>query len=452
MKLSKVYSWLCPACMFLVFCLTACSSTALLAQRGSYLKAYHKGYFTEAEQHLNVIASQEISKHNYTESKNASWILLDRATTRFAMGKVEEAIQDYKLALESMDYYGQDLLSEQISQILLQDEIGAYQASDFEQVLTRLYFAFALFHQGDESNAYALLRQAEEYQQEKKEIYAQFPFTKNYRLANNTLSNYLFATLLEKRGDLANAKILYKQAASSLPSELQPSLDLISKSNQATVLIICHNGKAPYKISDTQPSSVASAMALEFLLADQNIDPAFSSLTGIQVPTLQYWPFSTPKTTYAAINGHFKPLFSLYNINQVAHEELEQKMPLLVAKGVARHLIRRSAVGYINERDEKMGQLADLGMWFANTQTRADTRSWTTLPASLDLARFDIEAGTHFLTLQVKEDPQSVSEKNYSLCLSPQDLCIIHIFNIQPGINQVLIPQRYLINTQGVAS
>jgi tetratricopeptide (TPR) repeat protein len=429
-----------------LFCM-GCTSPALLAQRGPYLNAYHSGCLEQAEQSLDQLVKQEIPARSYTKSKEASWILLDRATTRFAMGKTEQAIDDYKSALEAIDYYNQDLPAEKVAQIMLQDNASAYQAADFEQVLARIYFALALLHQGDEGNAYALLRQAEEYQQAKQAIYRQVPFTKDYRVPENGLSKFLFATLLEKRGDLSNASILYKRAA-QLISCKDAVADFSNKEkSQATVLVMCHNGNAPYKVTATSPASVASAAALEILLsATSKNDVAVSSLIGVPVPVLQRWPSSMPLPTYAMMDGHQKRVVPFYSVNQAAQEELQQKTPVIVARGVARLLLRRSAIGYLQQKDPCLGALADLTMYVVNSQTDADTRSWTTLPAVIDIARFNVEPGCHSLTIQVCGLNNSV--KNYKLTLNTNDLCIIHVFNIHPGITQVLIPQRYLVNQE----
>lgn len=428
----------------LIIC-TGCSSTALLSQRGSYLRAYHEGSLEIAEQDLTTLVQKEIPDQCYTASNNASWILLDRATTRFAMGKVDEAVQDYAAAMESLDYYKQDAPTEQVMQVMLQDETGSYQADDFEQVLARIYFALALIHQGDESNAYALLRSSEDYQQEKRALYARIPFTRHYHIADNGLGKYLFAVLLEKRGDLTNAKILYDQAQELIPCSDATGSFVCKKKGQATVLVLCHNGNAPYKISSTSPAAVASGAALEFLLATHHNDPALSTMMGIPVPALRQWPYSMPIPTYAAVDDAKKPLVPFYNINEAAAEQLEQKTPVIVARGVARLAMRRCAVGYADRRDPRLGLLTDLAMCAINYNTRADTRSWTTLPGFIDLTRFNLDAGQHTLTIQVYDKVFGSREQCFKLSLESNDLCIIHVFNIHPGISRILIPNRYLI-------
>lgn len=406
------------------------------------MRAYHAGAFCQAEQKIDALAIATKTEQTFTKNKESSWILLDQATVHFAMDKTKEALSDYAQALESIDYYDKSLPTEQCAQILLQDETAAYQADDFEQVLARVYFALVLLHEGDESNAFAILRQAEEFQQERRQFYAKVPFTQHFRLADNGLSKYLLALLLERKGDSSNAKLLYRQASQLFSCNNDMTPPLASNGERAILLVLCHNGNAPYKISATSPASVASACALEILLASQRIDPAWSTLTGIPVPALCIWPGSAPLPTEVRIEGIKKPLLPLFNVAQAASDQLEQKMPVIVARGVARLLMRRSTVGYFNRQDPCLGMLADLTMMIVNSQTRADTRSWTTLPATIDGARFDLDPGCRNVTLQVF-DGCAHETGTFTLDLRPHDLCIIHIFNIHPGVRTILIPSRF---------
>jgi uncharacterized protein len=212
MRLTPLSRILLTTAVFLSLLILSGCSTALLEQRGNYLRSYQEGSLALAEQQVDAIACHTKTNHGFKLAKEASWVLLERATLRFAMGRTDEAVSDYAQALESLDYYSQTIAAEKCAQILTQDEAAAYQADDFEQVLARVYFALALLHKGDEINAFAMLRQAEEFQQEKRNFYAKVPFTKHYRLADNGLSKYLFALLLERKGDSSNANVLYQQA------------------------------------------------------------------------------------------------------------------------------------------------------------------------------------------------------------------------------------------------
>lgn len=413
-----------------------------MAQRDQFLATYQSGNLPIAENNLTTSIEKELPQSDYRRSKDAVWLLLDRATTRFAKGDTQYAIDDYRLAIEAMDYYNQDFPAESLGKVILQDNYGAYQGAPFEQVLARLYFALALLHQGDVNNAFAILRQGEELQQIIRDQYTNTPFMRHYELLDNAVSKYLFAALLEKRCDQSNANILYKQSEDLLGTQYIPSES--SSDKTATVLVICHNGNVARKVSDISDASVASAAALEILLASQDIQPAFSTLAGIPVPALYQSPASLPTPMTVCIHNIQKQLSPWYNVSNVSYENLQQELPVIVARGVARLLLRRGAVAYAQDQDPCLGAIVDIGFLIANANTEADTRAWSTLPSSIDVARYDLPAGQHALSIQAGQKGCSFFQEQHKLELRPHDLCIINVFHIHPGVTTVLVPSRFV--------
>lgn len=432
----RIIPFLCR--LLLLLGCTSCST--LLLDRDTYVHDYQSGTPAYAADKLTKVIDKELPQENYLNSKESVWLLLDRATMRFAMGHIDGAIQDYRLALEAMDYYDQHSSLEMAGTALLQDDFEAYAGTDYEQVLARVYFALALIHKGDYSNAYAILRQGEELQQRKRDAYTKKPYTKDYQLIDNSIAKYLFAALLENRGDKSNAKILYQEAEKLVGCENAPSQ---ATDHTATIVIVCHNGNAPRKISTVCNASVASAIALEIMLATQRLPPAWSSLTGIPIPALQQRWDSMSVPTFACIDGAEKYLSPWFNVALTAQQRLKQELPVIAARGVARMLLRRGAVAYANKQDACLGALIDAGMLIANINTQADTRSWTTLPNTIDLARFDLLPGQHSLTIKVS--PHGCQPAFHKCCLQlrPHDFCVINVFNIHPGVTLVQVPQRF---------
>jgi tetratricopeptide (TPR) repeat protein len=419
-----------------VLLLTSCSSA--LSKRDDYLIPYQQGNLATANESITQTIDSQMPSQQFDKCKDSVWLLLDRATIRFAQGDACQAIADYRLAIDAIDLYSQSCLGELTAQTILQDDVGAYAGEDYEQILARIYMALALLHEGDPSNAYAMLRQAEELQQLKREQYAACDVTREYVLVDNPLGKYLFATLLEKRGDLSNARILYHQSGLGDP-------DLSGTQNQATVLFLCHNGNAPRKVSIISDATVASTLALEiFLGAAHCHDFALSSLSGVPTPALTYAFSNPPMPTYAYVDGCPQSLLPCYNVGAVAEQQLAQKLPVIVARGAARYILRRSAVYAVAEKNPELGAVMDIGMLIANLNTKADIRSWTTLPQTLDLTRFDLAPGSHTIQIQFTTPSGQLQSYPYQLNLKAGDLCLIHVFNMSPFHQTILIPDRFI--------
>lgn len=405
-----------------LICLIFSSCSSTIHQRDSYMVAYRTGQVERAEAISSEAVEKAIKKGRYTKSKEAVWLLLDRALLRFLKEDMSGAIRDFDLALQAADYYRQPLALETMQQLLLQDSARAYAGDHFEQLYATVYMACALLHKGDTSNAFAVLRGGEERLQRLKEELRSFDLTRDWQPPENPLGKLLFAALLEKQGDFSNAQIVYRELARSAPHcRLVPKS--LSKDN-ACVLFLHHRGQVPTKISDTSDASVASAAAVEIILESFGVDPAWSSLTGIPVPRLiQSGPTPRPLLSNQCL---------LANVSKTAQQTLDEKMPMIVARGVARMVMRRTFVASAKKESEDLGAAADLGMLFANLATRADTRQWSTLPAKIDVVRLDLSPGDYSWPL--------AGGITASLELKPGDLKLIHLFQPTPEDLIVLVP------------
>ncbi len=101
-------------------------------QRQESLCAYRSGYFDEAKDRLTCAIRKDMPHGNYCRSPNATWLLLDRATVRFASNDITGAIEDYRTAVEALDFVNQSSFLEQMAQTLTTDEAGAYAGEDYE--------------------------------------------------------------------------------------------------------------------------------------------------------------------------------------------------------------------------------------------------------------------------------------------------------------------------------
>ena len=92
--------------------------------------------------------------------------------------------------------------------------------------------------------------------------------------------------------------------------------------------------------------------------------------------------------------------YPLFDIEETAIKELKHETGGIIAKKLAGTAVKVGA-GYAVEKltgSEAAGVLTSLLLLSAD---HADLRSWTTLPARLQLARFSVPAGRHTLVLDM---------------------------------------------------
>lgn len=414
---------------FLLLVFITCSCGKAMRERDLYLCHYQQGALEKANAQIDALRQRK---------RDAVWLLLDRATIQFAAGDANSAAENYRLALEQIDLYNQTCAPEEIGKLLLQDEVAAYSGDDFEQILARIYFALALECSGDRQNAAALLRQTEEKQQEMRSSYSKKEYTKEYQLKDNPLGKLLLALYAEQARDSTNATILYTQAADLLNLSRTESPLFQKEAEKATLLLLCHNGNAPYKISVRTAASVASTIALESFLGNRRTLPA-SCFIGIPAPELVYDPCSAAIPFSAEVCGCTRSFTTCYDVGAAAHFEWNQKRPNIVARGLARYLLRRVAVEAAYAQNQSAGSALDFAVCMANLMTQADTRTWGTLPLTLDCARFEIPSGLQTITI-FNESGESLSA---SLFVEPNSLSILHLFSLHPGVTKLVMPHTH---------
>jgi hypothetical protein len=91
-------------------------------------------------------------------------------------------------------------------------------------------------------------------------------------------------------------------------------------------------------------------------------------------------------------------LETVEDIDKLARHALEQDMPGIMARATARAIVKYNT----QHTAEKNGSLAGLLMTVTNLVTeRADTRSWSTLPQEIALARVTLPIGEHQVQIQM---------------------------------------------------
>lgn len=103
--------------------------------------------------------------------------------------------------------------------------------------------------------------------------------------------------------------------------------------------------------------------------------------------------------------GYGQPVMAADVSGAVVHD-FNQKAPGILVKSIARAAVKYTVVKAIEDgaskKDETLGDIAGIvGNVFAALTERADTRSWTLLPANLQLVRLDLPAGTHEVKVAV---------------------------------------------------
>lgn len=110
-------------------------------------------------------------------------------------------------------------------------------------------------------------------------------------------------------------------------------------------------------------------------------------------------PGDTPAALPLGLPGYGQPVMSA-DVSGAVIQDFNRKAPGILVKSIARAAVKYTVVKAIDdgasEKDETLGDIAGIvGNVFAALTERADTRSWTLLPARLQIVRLDLPPGRH---------------------------------------------------------
>jgi len=149
------------------------------------------------------------------------------------------------------------------------------------------------------------------------------------------------------------------------------------------VIVILHNGLAPVRTSNT----IATASGADVV-----------DLVRIALPIYLNQPRQLYKARLVA-NGKSIKLETVENIDSLARSALNSDMPAITARAIARAVIKHTTQ---KEAQEHGGAIAGFLMTVTNIVTeQADTRSWSTLPQEIQVARLVLPKGTQNVQIEM---------------------------------------------------
>ncbi len=354
---------------------TACSTYPHNAQDA--LSAFYSGDYPKA--------AELLEKKSQDDGKDQVLFLFDRGMALQLAGNYKESekvlLQADRLT-EVKDYTS---LSTEAATLLVSDKIKQYKGEDFEKVLINGFLAIDYVMQRNLDDALVECRRVNQklvkYINEAKRNYEQNPFAR-----------YLSATIWEASGHYEDAYIDYVQAQKLVPDypylkgdlirlakklnrddDLKkwtnlyganiPSAHFSSEKNTGELIVIIQQGKSAIK----------------------HPNPAFT-----QIP--KFYPRgSFTKSAEIEVDGVREQSQKIYSVSDVAVKTLDDAYTALIAKKSVGLVGKYLVAEQMRQQNPILGLLTWIGL---NAADEADTRSWTTLPETLQFIRLRVTPGS----------------------------------------------------------
>ncbi len=361
---------------------------------------------------------------------------LNKGMLRRMLHKYEASNRIFEKAKQKIDELYGVSISEQLGAVTVNDTLRQYQGARYEQVLLHAYMAMNYIELGDLDGARVEMLQADVKMREWGEQPDDNPFVR-----------YLSGIIYEMLGETDQALVSYRQAVKAyaeradarddaVPAQLKADLlrllqaeglqderdDMLQRfqliladipeplRSQGEVVLVLSNGLAPVR-----GETVIQTFAVEL-----------NDVVRIALPAYLQ-PKPPVKAARALANAASQHAFeTAEDVDALARLALQQDMPAILARAVARAVVKHQTQDKVEERG---GALAGFIATVANLVTeRADTRSWTSLPAEIQISRFTLPPGSHTIVIEILNRAQHVIDR------------IEHEVSIQPGQTVLLSP------------
>ncbi|MBI5626600.1 MAG: hypothetical protein HY935_05290 [Nitrosomonadales bacterium] len=433
-------------------CLAMCRVALLLGTFVLTGCATYSDSFVAIERNLSArrydAALQDIEKQADTKTDLVLYLLNKGMVLRMKrdFAGSNQALEAAKTEMERL--YAASV-SENTLSFLVNDATVSYAGDDYEQVLVHLYMAFNYLELGQPNDARVEALQVDV---KLREIGENIPGNK---FTEDALSRYLTGMIYEEMGEWSDAMIAYRKAYDAyrkyqvnygvaMPDMLKHDLLRLAKrqglmdeyaeyrqefgiepqreegvpEQEGELVFVLNNGLAPVK-REKVSGATAPPPSVMMDTASPHRQVAPPVIVNIALP---YYESRHNKVLNARVSVSGKQVSTqmMENIDAIARASLDSRMPAITARSIARAVskvvIQESVDRAGRNRDNDAAELLSflLVRVAAVATERADTRSWLTLPADVQMARLSLPPGSYSITIELfGEGEQIVATQEY---------------------------------------
>ena len=338
----------------------------------------------------------------------------DYVMANMNLGMLRRLVGDYKgsnQALEQAKKRIEELYTTSLTQaagmVIINDETMDFDGNPHEQVLVHLYKAANYLDMGMPDSARVEVLQSHVKMNEWNEPKDESPFMRYFSGIIYEMLGEPDEALVSYRKAVDAYRITQKKHGLNVPHSLQN--DLLRLLAQARMWNEFKQYQREFGLNDWSSPETRGMGELVLIMhnglapqRNQQVIRTWSnelSLTvKIALPTYAKPPRYLNQVR-VSVDGHRSMMETVSNIDGLARAYLQEDMPAITARALARAVIKKKSEKEAGERGGIMGQLA---MLVVNQATEiADTRCWNTLPQAIQIARIPLPQGDHQVKLDI---------------------------------------------------
>src|SRR5215813_3572790 len=327
--------------------------------------------------------------------------LLDEGMILHAAGRYQDSIG----VLAEADKLSQQLdvvsISEEAKTLISNERERAYRGEDFEKLMISVLQALNYAELGKDEDALVEVRRVNE-RIRKMIVHEKKPYE---QLA---IARYLGGVLWEDQGELDSAFIDY-QAAQKLQPHLGPLAEPLIRLARETDRDQAYR-ELKQKYPEVQDQPLGKDEGQLVVVVEAGLSP-------IKISAQQRYPgsvqlFDVPKyqdrwptrSALVRVDQQEQQATTVTSLGSVAEIHLEDRVGRMLAKAIARAAVKAGVAAGVGEAT-KSKELGLLTFVLLNLNSQADLRSWLSLPAEFQLARFRLPAGRYQVLVELDGAP-----------------------------------------------
>ncbi|MEZ6138058.1 MAG: hypothetical protein R3C53_24510 [Pirellulaceae bacterium] len=387
---------------FLVGCLTGCSThtSRLAAPRQSF-------YGNNLEQ-----AYTQLSKLSAKPKSDDTVVELDLALVELFRGDAAAAEQRLRSVRDKWDHLEQTSVAEQATSMMTDDSRRKYSGEDYEKLLVRVFLTLcSLMQDGVDAESYSLQtidKHADLQQQARDKWGERIPESYSVPAIAPYLRGVLREATMSNYDDAARA---YEQTLALQPNASMVLQDLErvttgvhSSPGHGVVYVIALVGRGPYKIEVEQRATQEALLIADRILSvvgEYSLPP---TLAPVKIPQIVCPPKPFDLVGIEVDGRPVSTTLPLTDLQLLANETYAAKLPDVMARTVARRVLKKGTVYAAKDQFEANSSIASLafdaaGVLWEATES-ADTRCWGLLPREIQILRLELPVGLHQLHLE----------------------------------------------------
>ena len=337
---------------------------------------------------------------------------LNKGMLRRIKGDYQGSNQIFEIAKRQIEELYGVSVSEQAGALIVNDKLRSYSGDRYEQVLLHAYMAMNYLQLDDLDAARVEMMQANVKMQEWGEQPEEDPFVR-----------YLSGMIYESLGETDQALVAYRQAKDSYQSTKEKqNLEIPAVLKKDLLRVLAKEGfgdelrvlKKEFNMKQFKSKKAARGTGELIVVLNSSLAPIreeasiVANVTGEVVDTVKIavpkYPeskqrYSARLTTDQKVSANLE---LVEDVDALARAALGSDMVVITTRAIARAVIKHKTQEKV---EEERGALAGFLATVVNVATeQADTRSWTTLPQTIQLARVKLPKGPNKVSISIHSE------------------------------------------------